>query len=408
MPTDGWRQVPLGETVTFQRGFDLAKDDMTDGPIPVISSGGVMGCHSRAMARGPGVVIGRTGTLDSVYYVETSYWPHNTTLWVKDFHGNVPKFVYYFLKGLSVGYMNVGSANPTLNRNHLHQIAVALPGVGEQRAIASVLGSLDDKIELNRRMNQTLEQIAQALFKSWFVDFDPVRARADGRWKKGESLPGMPADMWDLWPSEFEESEIGEIPKGWGAGTLGDLTTMNPESWTAATRPGTIRYVDLASTKLGRIETVSVFSARDGPSRAQRVLRRGDTILGTVRPGNKAYALISEDGLTGSTGFAVLRPKRPGLNEFVYLAATSRENIEDLASLADGSAYPAVSSETVGSSPVVLPPEGVVTRYSAYVQPLFAMVANRASQSGILAHLRDTLLPKLLAGEIRVPLNGGN
>ena len=226
-----------------------------------------------------------------------------------------------------------------------------MPPLRAQERIAAVLSSLDDKIELNRRTNQTLEQMAQALFKSWFVDFDPVRAKSEGQWEKGESLPGMPADMRDLWPSEFEDSEIGEIPRAWKAGTLGDLASMNPESWSTATRPEAIHYVDISSTKRGRIEEIATYSASEAPSRAQRVLRRGDTILGTVRPGNNAYSLISGDGLTGSTGFAVLRPKRPDLAEFVYLAVTARENIEDLASLADGSAYPAVSAETVSSSP---------------------------------------------------------
>jgi type I restriction enzyme S subunit len=322
------------------------------------------------------------------------------------------RFFYYLLRYLRPTFAEIARNKQTTGLGHvtakdLKSLLVGVPPLRAQERIAAVLSSLDDKIELNRRTNQTLEQMAQALFKSWFVDFDPVRAKSEGQWEKGESLPGMPADMRDLWPSEFEDSEIGEIPRAWKAGTLGDLASMNPESWSTATRPEAIHYVDISSTKRGRIEEIATYSASEAPSRAQRVLRRGDTILGTVRPGNNAYSLISGDGLTGSTGFAVLRPKRPDLAEFVYLAVTARENIEDLASLADGSAYPAVSAETVSSSPAVICTDEIMTRFSAAARPLFEMTASHGSQSDVLAHLRDTLLLKFLSGEIRVPRNDG-
>src|SRR6185436_13111644 len=159
-----------------------------------------------------------------------------------------------------------------------------------------------DKIELNGRMTDTLEAMARALFKSWFVDFDPVRAKAEGRG------PGLPQPLADLFPDSFEASELGEIPRGWDAATLSDLATLNPESWSSETRPAVIEYVDLSNTKCGRIDAVTNYSKGDAPSRAQRVLRPRDTIVGTVRPGNGSHALIWADGLTGSTGFAVLRP----------------------------------------------------------------------------------------------------
>jgi type I restriction enzyme S subunit len=217
----------------------------------------------------------------------------------------------------------------------------------------------------------------------------------------------MLADMWDLWPSEFEETEIGEIPLGWRVGAISDVASVNPESWSRSTRPVAIRYIDLASTKRGRIESVASYDSTDAPSRAQRVLRQGDTVFGTVRPGNAAYTLISEDGLTGSTGFAVLRPNRPEWAEFVYLGTTNERNVEDLASLADGSAYPAVSADAVAASPIALPPEQIVRRYSSMIRPFFNQLAGQESQSRTLAAARDALLPKLLSGEIRVPIDGG-
>jgi len=210
-----------------------------------------------------------------------------------------------------------------IKQSELRRVMLRFPRLPQQRAIAHILGTLDDKIELNRRMNETLEAVARALFKSWFVDFDPVRAKAEGR-----APLGMDAETAKLFPSEYDTSEI---PKGWRSARLSDVAALNPESWIRSTFPNSIVYVDLSGTKRGRIESTSTFSWTDAPSRAQRVLRPNDTIVGTVRPGNESYALISEDGLTGSTGFAVLRPTRPEYVAFTYLAATARENIEALA-----------------------------------------------------------------------------
>ena len=142
--------------------------------------------------------------------------------------------------------------------------------------------------------------MARALFKSWFVDFEPVRAKMEGRWRRGESLPGLPAEHYDLFPDRLVDSELGEIPEGWEVrALLGDVTTLNPESWSKANAPRKVEHVDLAHTKLGVIESTKRYNWKESPSRAKRILRPGDTLVGTVRPGNGSYALIDEDGLTG-------------------------------------------------------------------------------------------------------------
>jgi len=177
-----WREVCLGDVLTLQRGFDLPKAERQSGPYPVIASTGPVGTHSVAMVQGPGVVIGRSGSLGGGQFIDSDFWPLNTTLWVKDFKSNDRRFCYYLLKSLDLADFNAGSGVPTLNRNHIHPLPVRVPAdIEEQRAISSILGALDDKIELNRRMNETLEAMARALFKSWFVDFDPVKAKAEGR-----------------------------------------------------------------------------------------------------------------------------------------------------------------------------------------------------------------------------------
>lgn len=408
-------------------------------------------------------------------------------------------FLYYMFSGPElqdrIKNQSIGSSVPGFNLGQLRGMRVRIPDVGEQRAIAHILGSLDDKIELNRRMSETLEAMARALFKSWFVDFDPVRAKAEGRlpagrqatppvaragiwfvyalecengsvyigytedvarrfdehvsgkgaeWTKQhpprrvaywEELPtrnaaigrekklktgagrewlkaeiakrdivagALPKSIADLFPARLVESELGDIPEGWEVGTLADVSTLNPEVWSKHTRPEEIQYVDLSNTKWGRIEAVTAYQADDAPSRAQRVLRPGDTIVGTVRPGNGSYAFISNGGLTGSTGFAVLRPSTPQWAQFVYLAATAAENIDALAHLADGGAYPAVRPEVVAGTSTVRPDDKVLGRFSLASGPLLAKIAHNESESRTLAALRDTLLPKLISGALRV------
>ena len=191
---DGWQDTSLGEVVELKRGYDLPRRERVAGSIPLVSSSGITDYHVEAKVKGPGVVTGRYGTLGQVFFVSEDFWtlPLNTTLYVRDFKGNDPRFISYFLTGLDFSAYSDKAAVPGLNRNHLHEASVQVPPLPEQRAIAHVLGTLDDRIELNRRMNETLEEMARALFKSWFVDFDPVRAKMEGRWRRGESPPRPP------------------------------------------------------------------------------------------------------------------------------------------------------------------------------------------------------------------------
>ncbi len=293
-------------------------------------------------------------------------------------------------------FLNVGAVFDSLRCADVPQFELRIPPLPEQRAIAHILGTLDDKIELNRRMSETLEAMARALFKSWFVDFDPVRAKMEGR------DPGVPKHIADLFPARLVDSELGEIPEGWEVGTLADLSILNPEAWTKRTRPATIEYVDLSSTKWGRIETVITYEAADAPSRAQRVLRPHDSIVGTVRPGNGSYAFITADGLTGSTGFAVLRPRALHNAEFTYLAVTGAENIDALAHLADGGAYPAVRPEVVAATPIVRPSAKILRRFSRIAGSLLSRAKHSEEESHALTILRDALLPMLISGELRL------
>lgn len=201
MRVSNWREVRLGDLVTFQRGHDLPRKEMKDGPYPVVGSNGIIGYHSEYTTDAPCITIGRSGNVGNPFLLKCKTWAHNTTLYVKEFKNTDPIFIYYLLKTLDLGHYAGGSAVPTLNRNHIHPILVSAPeSIKEQHSIAVTLSVLDDMIELNNQINKTLEEMAQAIFKSWFVDFEPFK------------------------DEEFEESEIGPIPKGWKVGMLGDLT----------------------------------------------------------------------------------------------------------------------------------------------------------------------------------------
>jgi type I restriction enzyme S subunit len=275
----------------------------------------------------------------------------------------------------------VGATMPNLNEDVIRRVPLHLPPLPEQRGIAAVLGALDDKIALSHRMNRTLEEMAQAIFKSWFVDFD------------GQT--------------EFEDSgtELGEVPRGWDVGRISDLAHLNPSAWTRKNAPEFIHYLALTDTSCGNYGEPLRLLFSDAPSRARRMLADGDTIFGQVRPANGSYALIqdAEPNLTGSTGFAVLRPIQTAARYFVYLWVTQRATIDYLASVAHGSACPAVAPEIIHSLSVPIPPAEKLVSFDSVVHPLFARRAVNRKQSRTLAELRDTLLPRLISGEIRVP-----
>lgn len=165
-----WKECKLEDLAFFQRGHDLPRTEMQAGSIPVAGSNGIIGYHNTATTKGPGITIGRSGNIGTPHYYKTAFWAHNTVLYVKDFKGNDENFVFYFLNTFDFAGFNAGSAVPTLNRNHIHEIPVKLPPLPEQQAIASVLSSLDDKIDLLHRQNKTLEAMAETLFRQWFVE----------------------------------------------------------------------------------------------------------------------------------------------------------------------------------------------------------------------------------------------
>lgn len=392
-----WRPSTWGDEVTLEYGKAIRGYSPTHGKYRVFGSNGPIGWTSEALTQGPGVILGRKGAYRGVEYCRDPFWVIDTAYYLAPKTELDMRWLYYAVKHYKLGEVDDGSPVPSTTRAAVYMLELDVPPKPEQRAIAHILGTLDDKIELNRRRNQTLEAMARALFKDWFVDFGPVRAKMEGR------EPHMPADLWQLLPERLDDEGK---PEGWQNTTLASFARLNPESWSKKNAPHEIGYVDLSNTKQGTIEGAARIPWSEAPSRAQRILRTGDTIVGTVRPGNKSFALIGQEGMTGSTGFAVLRPLEKNHRDFVFLAATSLENIERLTQLADGAAYPAVRPEVVLATPVAAPNEeladDVLRGFASSVSNWLDAIEHNKQESQTLAQLRDTLLPKLISGELRI------
>ena len=313
-----------------------------------------------------------------------------------------PLFYYYVFQSQAqqeyVRQHAIQTGVPHTNLGILRDTSVPLPPLPEQRAIAHILGALDDKIELNRRMNETLEAMARALFKSWFVDFDPVRAKADGR------DPGLPQNIADLFPDRFEDSELGEIPAGWHAMPLSAAVEVNP---TRLLRRGErAPYLDMANMPT-RGHSPGLVIERPFSSGIR--FMNGDTLVARITPclenGKTAYVSFLKDGQVGwgSTEYIVLRPKAPLPLEFAYCLARSGEFREfAIQSMTGTSGRQRVPADSLSHFLVASPPTRMAEPFGSIVRPLFARARAAAEENRTLAALRDALLPKLISGEIRV------
>lgn len=309
------------------------------------------------------------------------------------------RFVFYYLRTQYQKLVDLknGGAQQNLNATLLKEYLFPKVALQTQIKIADFLERLDYKIILNTQTNQTLEEMAQAIFKSWFVDFDPVKAKM-----RGEQPEGMDADTASLFPDKLD-CETG-LPEGWSDGTISDIAKLNGKSWTKKKHPDEVHYVDLANTKNGVIESITSYTFEEAPSRARRVLNSGDTIVGTVRPGNRSFAYIgqTEQPLTGSTGFAVLTPNEEFWTSFAYLATTNDDAIEEYARLADGGAYPAIKPTIVAETICAIPSEDIAKKFWEITGPMLKKAHQNRLENEELAALRDTLLPKLLSGDIEL------
>ncbi len=319
-------------------------------------------------------------------------------------HGPDPRFATYYLGHPAVREWIVrhahGATMPNLNTAILGACPFVVPPPGDQRAIAHILGTLDDKIDLNRRMNETLEAMARALFKSWFVDFDPVRAKAEGR------DPGLPQPLADLFPDSFEDSELGEIPRGWEVGPIldhaqlmsgGTPKTDRPEYWDGPISWASAKDVSQANGSI-LVDTERTITARGLDESATQMIPAFSSVV--VARG-------------ATTGRMVLFGRGMAMNQTCYALATTtktpfalycrlRVAIDALVHGAHGSVFDTITTSTFASSRIVLPAGPVLMAFEERVAPVFQRVLGGTHETRTLAVLRDTLLPELIRGELRI------
>jgi type I restriction enzyme S subunit len=316
-----------------------------------------------------------------------------------------PDYLAYYIRSAMwrdwTENLGVGSVRVRIYYRELARMPMTLPPVAEQRAIAHILGTLDDKIEVNRRMNETLDAIARALFKSWFVDFDPVRAKSEGR------DPGLPPHLADLFPDSFENSELGEVPNGWRVVPIGELAVV-----VGGTTPGT---KEAAFWEDGRNywATPKDLSALAAPVllETERTItdiglaQIGSGLLppGTVLLSSRApigYLAIAEVPLAINQGFIAMRPA-PGVSN-LFLLYWAEWAQGEIVSRANGSTFLEISKSSFRPIPVVAPPQEIFESFDQVARPVYSRIVANVTESRTLISLRDGLLSKLISGEVRV------
>ena len=367
MSSSSWKSSALGELLNFRRGHDLPKTKMKEGPVPVVGSSGIIGFHNEFTTKNPCLTIGRSGNIGNPHILEEDCWAHNTTLYVDDFKGNEPKYLFYLLKTLGLSNYGGGSAVPTLNRNHIHPIGVRYTSSrDEQKNIAHVLSTLDEKIEVNNQISKTLENMAQAIYKHWFVDFE---------------FPDENGNPYKSSGGKMVESEFWRIPEFWEIVSLEtfveikygkDHKKLAEGEYPVYGSGGIMRYVD-------------------------KFLYNGESVLVPRKGTLNNVMYINESFWSVDTMFYTVM-KKSNIAKFIYLFL----NGIDLKSMNVGSAVPSMTTNILNNMKIIKPPSRILEEFNSLISPIFQMIKHNKEENDTLVEIRDELLPKLLSGEIEL------
>jgi len=398
-----WRRNQLGDIADLSWGdTSVTKSSYVDAGFKAYSASGPDGYLPYADYDYTGVVVSAIGAECGRTWLARGKWSciKNTLRFWATSPDVDTEFLYWLTSSPAI-WPKRGSAQPFISQGDARALGIAYPSITEQRAIAQILGALDDKIELNRRTNETLEAIARALFKSWFIDFDPIHAKAEGR------DPSLPADIAALFPDSFQDSELGEIPKGWEVKTIGDLvdvvgggtpSTKEPEYWSGGSHLWATPK-DLSGLSV----PVLVDTARRITDAGLSQISSGLLPIGTVLLSSRApigYLAIAESPTAINQGFIAMLPKKTVSNVFVLLWAKVAH--DDIVSRANGSTFLEINKANFRPIPVVGPTLDIMAAFDRQARTLYDRIVVNVRESSTLATLRDTLLPKLLSGELRV------
>lgn len=363
-----WRTMTLEDVVTLKRGYDLPQQKRIPGNVPVFSSSGISGYHNTAMAKGSGVITGRCGTIGQVFFANQDFWPLNTTLYVENFHGNDPAFVYYFLKTINWNTFTSASAVPVINRNTVHKEIVKIPDLRTQRKIASVLKKFDDKIALNNKINENLEQQAQALFQNLFID------NARPEWKQGTVC-----DLGSIIGGSTPSKSKPEYYTGSG------IAWITPKDL-SVNKSKFIYHGENDITELGLKNS------------SASVMPKGTVLFSSRAP--IGYMAIAAGEVTTNQGFKSIVPKSEIGTAFVYYFL--KYNLSVIEGMASGSTFKEISGSVMKSVPAFVPDSETLNVFRLFCKPLFEQQKILELQNQSLEKLRDALLPKLMNGEIEL------
>ena len=359
--------------------------------------------YSRTRLKGGEVLLTIVGTVGQVAVVPSRFAGFNVARAVAVIHPLAhiePEWIALCLRSPLSQHLLGSRANTTvqttINLKDLRALPIPLPPADERLAISEFIGALDDRITLLRETNATLEAIAQALFKSWFVDFDPVRAKLEGR-----TPGGMDEATAALFPDGFEESELGLVPRGWRVGVLGDVAQTVRQQLQPSDLHADINYVGLEHIPRKSLSLVS-WGTADGLESAKATFSDGDILFGKLRPYFHKVVVAPFDGVC-STDILVCQAKKSAYYGFVAMQLFSTALIEYAERLSNGAKMPRVGWKDLAAYPVVIPPEPAATDYTRAIEPLLARMKANVHEAQTLATLRDTLLPRLISGQLRLP-----
>ena len=385
-----WRHSRWGDLATLEYGRSLRGYQNAAGQYPVFGTNGPIGHGPKPLCGHPGVIIGRKGAYRGVHYSDRPFWVIDTAFYLEPKADIDLKWAYYELLTHDINAMDSGSAIPSTSRAAFYALPVRVPPLDEQRRIAHTLGGLDDKIDLNRRMNHTLEAIARAIFKSWFVDFDPVRKKMVG----GEV--GLPPSLAALFPGSLTESVIGESPVGWVTSCLGDVAAQIRESVKPEDiLPGT-PYFGLEHLPKRSI-ALSDWRFADEVASNKSQFAVGDILFGKLRP---YFHKVGPPPIAGvcSTDIVVVRPHSRELFAFTLGHMSSEAFVDSASAHSSGTRMPRTNWKDMAQYPLVVPPASLLRAYDDVVRPLIGLIWSGATGSRLLARVRNALIPELLAG----------
>ncbi|MGT2469299.1 restriction endonuclease subunit S [Paraburkholderia terrae] len=399
LPTPtGWQCGELLKFLELQRGVDLPVQDRVLGEIPIFGSNGLLGFHNTCVADGPGVITGRSGTIGRLFYTESKYWPLNTSLYVKNFKGNLPKFVYYKLDEVGLAKFSTGTGVPTLNRNVAHKEVVVFPPLPEQRKIASILTAVDDKLDVITRQIDATETLKRGLMQALF-SLGVGTQDSDGRW-----VPH----------TEFKESELGKIPAGWAVRTLESISAFITKGGTPTTygfdwdtsESGIPFFRSECVTDKGFNQKGMNFIQAEAHQQMIRSQVEPGDVLMTITGNIGRVARAPADYQVANINQHIARVRIVGNCDPEYVFQCLRQGFyaKHYGAILTGQAYPQISLKQVRETLIPCPSINEQRYIATALADCDLKITNLSQKHSGYQNIKRGLIQKLLSGEWRVKL----